>query len=348
MEILKASKILVIQTAFIGDAILTLPMIQELKKKKPGSKIDVLAIPASAEIFDNSPSVNKVIIYDKRGLDKSLSGLIRLIKKIRTEKYDEIYSPHRSFRSAIIVLFSDVRLTHGFSNSSFPFVYKNVIEYSRSDHEVKRNLALAGFKTSNNDWKILPEITIPDRSAERINALLNCRGVQDNEKFYAAVAPGSVWETKKYPKQYYQELIKYLIDRDFTVLLIGGPADKKYCNELAKNFEKSVINTAGDFSIIESIEIIRHCKLLISNDSAPTHFGMCANVPVLTIYCSTIPEFGFYPYEAKSKFISFNDLECKPCGIHGYKACPLNHFACAHKINFEEIKYTIDKMLNNE
>lgn len=342
MEVLKDStRILIIQTAFIGDAILVLPMIQQLRKNNPDAIIDVITTPAASEIFQNSDSVNNVIIYDKRGKDKSFSGMLRLVKKIRSGSYTELYSPHRSFRTSLLVLFSNVKNTYGFSNSAFPYVYKHVIDYEHSSHEVKRNLSLAGMETKDDTWKILPELVSCERYKKKIDNFLKTPGR------YIAIAPGSVWETKKYPKEYYKEIIDYLILQDFTILLIGGLSDKEYCQKLCDNYAQTkIINTAGQFSIPESIELIKRCELLISNDSAPTHFGMCAHKPVLTIYCSTIPGFGFYPYSEKSQFISYNDLDCKPCGIHGHKRCPIGSFDCAKKIEIHNIKTLIGKMLS--
>ena len=98
------NKILVVQTAFIGDAILTLPMIQKLKEIFNDAELHVLCIPSTEEIFSASPYVNKLFVYDKRGKDKNLISLLKLISKLRREKYSRIYSPHRSFRTSLVQL----------------------------------------------------------------------------------------------------------------------------------------------------------------------------------------------------------------------------------------------------
>ena len=98
--------------------------------------------------------------------------------------------------------------------------------------------------------------------------------------------------------------------------------------------------------MIESIELLKRVEILISNDSAPTHLGVCADIPVLTIYCSTVPEFGFYPYNKKSSYISYDDLECKPCGIHGLKECPIKTFNCGNLIEPLQVFMKIKEMLN--
>ena len=106
--------------------------------------------------------------------------------------------------------------------------------------------------------------------------------------------------------------------------------------------------TAGEFSFIETIELLKSSSLLICNDSAPTHLGVCADIPVLTIYCSTVPQFGFYPYNMKSDYISYDNLSCKPCGIHGYSSCPLGTFDCAKLLVPDLVIEKAEKILSND
>jgi heptosyltransferase-2 len=336
-------KILVIQTAFIGDAVLTLPMIQKLKEFFPGSQVDVLAIPLTAEIFKASPDVGSVIVMDKKGEHKSFFSLIKLSKQIHDKEYERIYSPHRSFRSAFIVLQSGVRDTFGFSNSSLKHVYKNIIEYRLDHHEVQRNLDLIDFKYSGGNWRILPKVLIAPDIKEKIKCLLIDNGIKES---FAVVAPGSVWNTKKYPIEYYESVVSFLRSK-CSVILLGGAGDKEICSRLSEKFG-DVITFAGLLNLVESIELLKRAEILISNDSAPTHLGMCADIPVLTIYCSTVDDFGFYPYNSKSRYLSYDDLACKPCGIHGYDKCPISTFACGYELKPESVISKIEEMLSYE
>lgn len=334
--------ILVIQTAFLGDAILTLPMIQELKKKNSESILDVLANPSTEIIFSSSSYVDNVIVIDKREKHKSIKRLNNFIKELREKSYSIIYSPHRSFRSAYITIKLGVRETYGFDNSSFKYAYKNIVKYKQTDHEVQRNLELIGEDTKDKSWKISPEIIIAETEKEKVTDILSSNKI-DTE--FIAVAPGSVWETKRYPKEYYSEVIKSLIAKNEKVVLIGGENDKLLCDEIAFNTNDKVKNLAGEFSVTETIQLLGSAKLLITNDSAPTHMGMCADIPVLTIYCSTAPGFGFYPYNNKSRYLSYDKLDCKPCGIHGYKECPVKSFDCGYKLIPKDILKEVEKML---
>ena len=334
-------KILVIQTAFIGDAVLTLPMLQKLKEKNPESELDVVSNPVTCEIFSSSPSVNSVIVLDKRREHKSIFSLIKFAGKIKEKNYTKLYSPHRSFRTSLIVLFSGIKETYGFDNSSLRHVYKNIVKYNFNEHEVKRNLDLISF--NNEDWKIFPEIIVPPDQQKNVNDFLTQNSINN----VIALAPGSVWNTKKYPPEYFEKIIDYLMSKFFKIILIGSSKDQAICDSLLSRFNESVISVAGKFSIVESIQMLKNVKLLISNDSAPTHMGICANIPVLTLFCSTSPAFGFYPYNEKSSYLSFDDLFCKPCGIHGYEECPIGTFECGNELSPQIVISKIEKMLND-
>ncbi len=337
-------KILIIQTAFIGDAILTLPMIQKLKEQNKDAEIDVVAIPSTKEIFNSSPFVSKVIEIDKKQKHKGLISLYKFVRKLKSNNYAKIYSPHRSFRSALITKLLAVDESYSFSNSKLKFFYKNIISYKKNQHEVKRNLDLISFNYTGESWKIIPVLEINTKSKNKVDDFfVNL----DTKIKFAAIAPGSIWETKKYPENYFVEVVKLLEADSYTVFLIGSKEDENLCNLIAKKSGDQVISVAGKFSLIESIEFLKRMKILIANDSAPTHLGVCANIPVLTIYCSTIPNFGFYPYNKKSSFITYNNLECKPCGIHGLHKCPIKTFDCGNFIKPEQVIMKIKDMLND-
>lgn len=334
--------ILVIQTAFPGDAILTLPFIQELKNKNPDYLIDVLCIPATCEIFSASPSVNRVIPLDKKGKQKSFIAFLRFVKELKSNNYEIIYSPHRSLRSALIVLNLSPKNSYGFDNSSLKFVFKNIIKYEHNAHEVNRNLNLLQNDYTDK-WKIIPDILISDESVIKVQKFIN----ENNLKKIIAIAPGSVWETKRYPREYYEKIIDHFINSGYQVVLIGGLSDKNLCEQIAQKRSENLFVTAGDFTFIDSIELLKKSSLLICNDSAPTHLGVCADIPVLTIYCSTTPDFGFYPCNSKSDYISYDNLFCKPCGIHGFNKCPLNTFDCAKRLSPETVIEKAEILLAN-
>ncbi len=343
LEVLKMDlRILVVQTAFIGDAILTLPMIQQLSKNYPGCTIDVVSILSTKEIFLSSPVVNKVFVLLKRKEHKSLLSTIKFALELKKNSYDKIISPHRSFRSSLLVFFADGKESIGYSNSSLGFVYNRKVTYCKTCHEVERNLKLIGTDTSDGGWNILPKIFIDEKEKNKISGIVN--SFRNNK--IVAIAPGSVWETKIYPKKYYVKIIKMLAEREIQSVLIGGKDDIDLCSEIKNLSDTNCLSLAGELSIAQTVELLRNCSILISNDSAPTHMGMAADIPTVTLFCSTVHAFGFYPYNQKSISLSYDKLECKPCGIHGHKECPIGTFECGKKLLPEDVINSVQSLMS--
>ncbi|MCF8355738.1 MAG: glycosyltransferase family 9 protein, partial [Melioribacteraceae bacterium] len=249
-------KILVIQTAFPGDAILTLPLIEELFKKFNSPLIDVICTPLTQQIFDASEFVNKSIALDKRGKHKSLVEMTRFALKIRNSKYSKIVSPHRSFRTSYIVMLSGVKDSTGFDVSSCSFVYKFKKRYGFDYHEVQRNLSLIDeFYVEGDNWKILPKISSDEKISEKAAGEI----IEKGKRGVVAIAPGSVWETKKYPQKYFSEIACNLKKENYSVVLIGGKEDFKLNEEIKSERSSNIFNLAGSLTIVESINFLRKC-----------------------------------------------------------------------------------------
>ncbi len=336
-------KILVIQTSFLGDSILSLPFLQLLRKENPEADIHVISTLQSAEIFEASPVVDKVIRLDKKGEHKSIRKTIEFAKQLAGEQYTKLYSLHRSFRTAVVVYFSKVTETFGYDTASLSFIYKHKVTYRKDYHEVRRLLAFLQNEVREDEWRIIPEIDSTGKLTSEKEAYIQSLFV---DKKIVAMAPGSVWETKMYPEEHYSEIARYFSERDYSVILLGGKSERELCERIAKNAE--ALNLCGVFSLIDVHRILRECVLLICNDSALAHLGVSANIPVEMIYCSTVPEFGFYPYHDKGDFVSLSELTCKPCGIHGRHACPKKHFNCGYLLQPEVIVKKAEKLLHGK
>ncbi|MBU2446079.1 MAG: glycosyltransferase family 9 protein [Bacteroidetes bacterium] len=332
-------KILILQTAFLGDVLLTLPMIHHLRKIFQNAEIDIVVRPEAKKIGEISLDLNNVIVFDKR--NKNIKNTIELIKTIRSKKYDLLISPHRSFRSSLISFLSRIPRRICFDKASFSFLYTDEVEYRKDKHEIERNLALISEFVEVSDWKGKIPIKIFENPInEKLTDWIK------SESKIICIAPFSEWYTKKYPETYFVRLIDSLISIGYKVILLGGLKDLENSDRITSDFKSNadIINFTGRLSISESISIVDKCDLLICNDSAPTHMGTLTSCPVLTIYGSTIPEFGFYPYREIDKVIQIENLYCKPCGIHGQKSCPEKHFRCMNELEPEQV-FTVVKDL---
>ncbi|MCB0725416.1 MAG: glycosyltransferase family 9 protein [Ignavibacteriae bacterium] len=324
-------KILIIQTAFIGDVILTLPVAQVIKREMPDALVDFLCIPSTAPILSNNPYLNDVLIYDKRR--SGLKGLLRIAREIKKKKYDVIISPHRSFRSSLITFLSGCKNSIAFDKSDMRWVYKWTVEYKQEQHEIQRNLGLLAEVVGINEHRIVrPELFPGEGARERIGAILDEAGVSGR---FVCVAPGSIWYTKRYPKERYRWVVEMLTAKNINIFIVGGKDDEELGNYLAVN--EKVVNTAGKLSLLESAELIRRASLLITNDSAPMHIANAMGTDVIAIFGATVPDFGFFPYGENDVIVETNGLACRPCSIHGGNKCPIGTFECMMRIEKKDI-----------
>lgn len=342
MNILSWKRILIIQTAFIGDVVLALPLLQILRKNFPSAKIDFMLIPKTAELLKNHPDVNDVIIFDKKGRDKGFRGIIKMVGLISQKNYDAVFIPHRHFRSAIIPFLAGIKVRVGFDRSIFKFLYTHVVKY-RQIHEIERNLSLLEPFGIKSEVKEIPNLYPSEADKNYIDELL--AGVKSK---IICVAPGSVWATKRWLKERFAELVELLIRDGFVVALVGGTEDFELCEEIKNvNGSENIFNFCGKLSLLQSAELLRRSILLVSNDSAPMHIAVAMRTPVVAIFGSTIPEFGFYPYGEKDRIIQVENLYCRPCGIHGRSKCPERHFNCMRLIETERVYLEVKSLIQS-
>lgn len=338
-------KILLIQTAYIGDVILTTPLARAVKEGFEGSGVHFMLIPSTANLLENNPNVDKIIVYDKRGRDQGLVGLIKMLNIIKGEGYDLALIPHRSLRSALIPFLARVPCRIGFDTSAGAMFLTKRVAYRKDLHEVERNLELLsplGLKVRGSKPEIYPD----DRDVKLVDSLLTHWGVRSGD-FLVGIAPGSVWLTKRWPGERFAQLAKELRRGDSVkVVLIGGEGDRELCERISKEVGWGVLNSAGRLSLRRSAELIKRCRVLVTNDTAPMHLACAVGTRVVAIFGPTVPEFGFYPY-GDGHVIIQKELPCRPCGIHGGRRCPKKHFDCMRKISVEEVYRAVTEDLYN-
>ncbi len=329
-------KILIIQTAFAGDVILTLPMIQVLKRHFPNASIDAVVIPRVLDLLANNPHIDRVISYDKRKSDKGLAGFFRLVQRLRLGKYDLAIVPHRSLRSALLAGLSNIPHRIGFDRSAGRIFFTERVRYDPNKHEVERNYSLLQPLGIGPPEKELPKLYPSFRDGEEVDRLFRPYDAE-GEKPRICIAPGTVWKTKQWLPERFAEVAKKLAEKN-TVILIGGKEDEDICEEICRSAGKTgCLNFAGKLSLLQSAEVIKRCKLLLSNDSAPMHIAVAMGTPVVAIFGATVPEFGFAPYGPKDIVVETRGLPCRPCSIHGGKKCPIKTFVCMRSIESQEI-----------
>ena len=330
-------RILVVQTAFIGDVILTLPLVQVLKEFIPQAEIDVVVVPRASEICRNNPSIARVIEYDKRGKDSGWRGFRRIVALVKERDYQIAILPHRSLRSALTALLAGIPLRVGFRKGGGRFLFNKSVPYDQEKHEVERNLSLLSAIGIRDLGKVLP-LVYPSRSDQAAATKILAGIPVKRRSNVIAVAPGTIWNTKRWLKERFVELIKMLHDDGFAVVLVGGKEDVDLCSSIIVEADrKYVVNTAGSLTLLESAELMRRCRLTVSNDSAPMHLSVAVGTPVVAIFGATVPSFGFAPYGPHDAVVETRGLHCRPCSVHGGDECPIKTFECMVQITPDRV-----------
>jgi heptosyltransferase-2 len=329
-------KFLIIQTAFIGDVVLATAVAEKLHEYFPGASIDFMLRKGNESLLEEHPYIRKILVWDKKR--EKYSGLFRLLKTVRKEEYDEVINMQRFGSTGFLTAFSGARHTSGFDKNPFSFLFSRKVPHEITAmgqplHEVDRNQLL------------IAHITGPQAAKPRLypNKVALETVAPYKQRPYICIAPASVWFTKQYPKEKWISFLKAL-PATLQVYIIGAPGDAVLADEITREAGSgtNIISLCGKLSLLQSAALQLDARMNYVNDSGPLHFASAVNAPVTAIYCSTVPSFGFGPL-SDQRFIVETPipLNCRPCGLHGWPACPLGHFHCAHYIKDEQLLQSI-------
>lgn len=340
---------LVVQTSFLGDVVLTTPLLRELAKRGP---VDVVTTPEGATILRNNPDIRNVLIYDRRDADKGVAGFARTVGRIRhaglygspdssrrpsiNHFYDAAYLAQGSFRSALLVASTGVKKRIGFNTSEGRRLYTDLIEYRADRHHAERLwwLSMEPCADPPEQEQIQPRL-FPSADDERAAETFLLDNLVDQRRPFVALAPGSAWGTKRWP--FYPELAVKLSSQ-FNVVVIGGNADLETGDAIiAQIADGCAANAAGRLGILASAALIGDATLLVTNDSAPQHLASAMGTPTIGIFGPTVPEFGFGPLAPGSAIAGAVDLACRPCDRHGPQECPLGHWRCMREVSSDGV-----------
>lgn len=328
------TKILVVQTAFIGDVILITPLVKALKQLYPTAKLDVMVVPGAAKLLENNPHIREVIPFAKR--KNGFITMLKMMRLLRSKAYNLVVSPHSSGRTHLLLWLSGIPMRIGFDRSILPELLTHKIKHPDNMHKINKNLLLLRF-LSPTEFPMQTEL-FPSR--ENINTAAKLLKCAENSKLIA-IAPGSIWATKCWPLEYFSELAAGLAEHGYALVLIGAEADKAKCDVVEQAVMQSantakVINLAGKTNLLESAAVIARCELMICNDSGALHIANAMQTRVFAIFGPTVQRIGYYPYRSEDRVFEV-ELDCRPCGSHGGNKCPLGHHNCMQQLSANTI-----------
>ena len=312
------NNILVIQTAFIGDAILASSVLEKLHTSLPDAAISLLVRRGNESLYEGHPFLKEIIVWDKN--HEKYAALFKLRKKIKQSNYDAVINLHRYSSSGFLTAFSGASYKVGFSEGIFSKFFTKKVDHIIGDgrHETERYNELIEDITDKTIAK--PKLYPSAYDFEKAKTYVTGK--------YICISPTSVWRTKQLPEQKWVTLCNK-IPEDTVVFILGSKHDMGICNSLSyKMSHKNTKVLAGELTLLQSAALMKNAEMNYVNDSGPLHLASAMNANVTAFFLSTIPAFGFGPLSDNSKIIEVKNLECRPCGIHGFKDCPKVHFKC--------------------
>ncbi|BAH39195.1 MAG TPA: lipopolysaccharide heptosyltransferase II [Gemmatimonas aurantiaca] len=324
----------VLQTSFLGDMVLTTPLLERLAREGP---VHVVATPANAGVLANHPAVASVIVFDKRRSDAGWRGFARVAARLRAVGASRAFLAQGSLRTAALALMARIPVRIGFDRSAGRLLYTRRVHYRAEWHHAARlwSLATAADAPHSESAPALRPSLYPGATEDaQVDGLLQQAGL-DIDTPLIALAPGSVWATKRWP--HYPDLAAALLQQlpsaaaGARLVVIGAASDAPLAAAIAERAHATqgppVIDATGALSLLGSAALLARCRVLVTNDSAPLHLASAMNTPTVALFGPTVPSLGFGPLAERQAVLGVH-LPCRPCHAHGPQQCPLGHWDC--------------------
>jgi heptosyltransferase-2 len=330
-------KALIIRFSSIGDIVLTTPVIRCLKQQKDHVEIHYLTKTVFKTLLEANPYIDRLHLLD--------NDLNPLIEELRLEKFDVIIDLHKNIRT--------LKVKRALNTLSYSF----------------NKLNLQKWLLVNLKLNLMPDKSIVDRYMETVMPLGVKNDGQGLDYFipegleitnkdlpmshwagYVGCVIGGSYNTKRLPAGQWR---KFIAAVPFPVMLLGGPEDLEQGRAIAELDPVKVYNSCGKFSLGESALLVRHAKVIVSNDTGLMHIAAAFRKPIISLWGNTSPEMGMYPYFGNHNIMDSGSgtgiimenrtLYCHPCSKLGYNRCPEGHFRCMNSLDMNELANIVKK-----
>jgi heptosyltransferase-2 len=341
----RSPRLLVAQSGFLGDVVLTTPLLAELRSRLSPESLTVLTTPQARPLLENHPAVDRVIVDAKRAEGKGVRGLLTMAQQLRRERFTMVVAAHKSLRTALLLTLAGIPQRIGFRQSPGWLLYHRTAMRDRDRHEVERILCLMrAFGVEPEECERQPFVAYGEAAQAKAQAVLQTAGISAPDPFFI-VCPGSVWPTKRWTVAGFAALVKRLDQAYGKVLICGGPEDARVAQVVHEQSGARGVNVVGQADLQVFMALVDRARVVISNDSAPMHIAVARQTPVVAIFCATTPSLGYGPYNTRAIVIEKKGLFCRPCSRHGAVTCPRGTEECMRLITTEQVLTGVEQML---
>ncbi|MFP5518859.1 MAG: glycosyltransferase family 9 protein [Bdellovibrionia bacterium] len=345
---------LIVQTAFLGDLLLSIPLLKNVRKLWPEQQLLLVCRKGFGEYFVKLGLIDKAIEI-KKGDNESYKQALRELQEFQIQ---HVISPHQSLRTSLFVARIHAQQKVSFKNFHNFLMYSTRVKRQLDLPDAIRQLSLlqpfsdsltreiqsyqklnegnarsdSGYLSNPPQWasmSVREHLLFAQEPQELLERLFITK---PNLKKTVAIFPGSVWATKRWTTEGFKAVAKDLLNENFNVLVMGGPGEEELCAEVA-SADSRIQNICGKTKVLESAQILAHCYLALGNDSASMHLAASVDLPIVSIFGPTVLDLGYRPWGKQVQVIERADLKCRPCGKHGHHKCPLGTHECMKSIS---------------
>jgi heptosyltransferase-2 len=340
---LMPEKILVRATNWVGDLVMSTPALAGIRKNFPAAEICVLVRPPLDELLKANPSVDEVILYDKKGVHAGPGGMARLIGELRRKKFSRAILLQNAFEAALIAFLAKIPERMGYGTDSRGVLLTRAVKVApetRKKHQVYYYLdllAALGLKAGDAH----PKLYLEKEDKDYARKLLRENGISQGS-LVVGINPGAQYGIAK---KWHPERFGYVADhlvREFgaKVIIFGGPGDITTAKTVQASMREGALNLAGKTSIRGLMALVKRCDIFITNDTGPMHVAAALDVPTLAIFGSTDPT-ATGPF-GKLGCVVREPVNCSPCLN---RKCPGKHYHCMERVSAERVFKAAKEML---
>jgi heptosyltransferase-2 len=348
------SRILVLRYRFIGDTILTVPFLRNLRQTEPQGIIHLVLAPISGEVLKGIPYVDRIFYWDPQtihgdclGAHNTMKRKLEFIKQLRSFHYTKVYILKRSFSSGLMGYLTGAPERIGFDTERRGFLLTKRVPYDHNLHEVQNFLNCLRYDGILISDDHLDAWISENEREEASNLLLNQDWKQGEP--ILAIHPFSAIRERGWPLKRFIQLANYVSSKyGWTILWLGGKNDLIYEEEILSGFKGKTVMAIGNTNIRQSMALISLVNLFVGNDSGIMHLAAALNVPLVAIF-GPQSERKFGPWGAKESCrIISRRFPCHPCRQKFFTECepgPEGRPLCLESIGIDEVIEEINHLM---
>tara|TARA_B110000444_G_scaffold255227_1_gene289177 strand:- start:404 stop:1450 length:1047 start_codon:yes stop_codon:yes gene_type:complete len=339
-------KILIVGPSWVGDMVMAQSLFRELIRRNGNAVIDVLAPPWSEAIVNRMPEVRRVIKMPVGHGNFQLINRYRLGRNLAKQNYQQAILLPNSWKSALVPAFAGIPKRTGW-RGEFRYGLLNdlrVLEKEAMPLMVERFVALAGEQREP-----LPKVIPPPKLIVDIEIAQVCAqklGIDISRKILTLCPGAEFGPAKQWPTEYYAQLAKIYLDKNWQLLLLGSTSDQSVTAQISAAIGDSanLFDLAGRTTLGEAVDLLSIATAVVSNDSGLMHIAAALDRPMVAIYGPTSPGFT-PPLSLHAVTVQLEDIDCAPCFK---RQCPLQHHRCMVGLEPQRIVVMVDSMVTGE